>query len=35
MCLEELYEICRKAELFYLNIVEKYAYMIFLILLKK
>ena len=23
MCLEELYEICRKAELFDLNIVEK------------
>ena len=35
MCLEELYEICRKAELFDLNIVERDVYMVFLILLNK
>ena len=28
MCLEELYEICRKAELFDLNIVERDVFMV-------
>lgn len=33
MCLEELYEICRKAELFDLNIVERDVFMVKIIII--